>query len=106
MSIEYDPLFPYAEDNRDRYQYHIDADGRSHSGCDLKSGCGGGTLQEGLESLLSFLSAAAESYRYKGMEGENSDLFPEWVDEWAAQHSDEIGMMRLELEENKDLIED
>jgi hypothetical protein len=54
--------------------------------------------------LLSFLSAAAESYRYKGMEGENADLFPAEVTAWAAQYSDELSMLAFELEENSELI--
>ena len=74
---------------------------------DLKSGCGGGDLKEGFVSLLSFLSAAAESYKYDGMEGENSDLFPEAVTHWASLCSDEIDMLRYEIEESEEeLIEE
>lgn len=95
-------------DGRTRYRYHIDLpNGKEHTGTDLKSGCGGGDLQAGMESLLSFLSAAAESYRYSGMDGENSDLFPEFICQWASDNSDAISMLAIELEETKtQLIEE
>lgn len=83
-------------DNRTVYEYFIDGPGWTHSANDLKSGCGGGTLQEGMESLLSFLGAAAESYP----DGENSDLFPAW----AHQNSDEITLLGIELKETPGLI--
>lgn len=76
---------------------------------DLKSGaCGvGGTPNEGMGNLLGFLSAAGESFNYAerkgldGMEGENSDLFPREITEWAANNSDELTMVGLDLEESK-----
>lgn len=92
-------------DGRTRYRWTIDLpDGSEHNGTDLKSGCGGGDLQFGFESLLSFLGAAAESWRYQGAKGENSDLFPQPVVEWATQNSDELSMLAYEIEENKELI--
>lgn len=98
------------EGGRTRYHYSIDGIGRkSFAGDDLQSGAGGGGLQDGLETLLSFLEAAAESYSYRmrtGRSGENEDLFQPKVVEWAYQNSDEIGMLRTELEETKDLIEE
>lgn len=89
-----------------RYKWTIDLpDGSEHSGDDLQSGCGGGTLQEGFCSLLSFLTAAAESWRRSGKEGENSDLFPHAVSEWAVDNSDELQMLDCELSEAGQLIE-
>ena len=93
-------------DGRARYRYFIDTPDFEHEGSDLKSGCGGGSLQEGMESLLSFLTAAAESYRYNGMDGENSDLFPEQVTCWACANSDELSMLQCELQETKGLLAD
>lgn len=85
-------------DGRTRYRYTIDLpDGQSFGGDDFQSGCGGGGLQNGFGSLLSFLDACAESWRYAGKDGENSDLFPQAIAEWAAQNSDEIGMCRYEI---------
>ena len=52
------------------------------------------------ESLLSFLSAAAESYAANmDFSGENADLFAEPIVEWAYQNSEEISMLAYELEE-------
>lgn len=104
----------YAErpgrDGRVRYQWFIDGLNLEASGDDLQSGCGGGSIQEGMQSLLSFLSACAESIRYGRQydaqgnitkDGEHADLFPAKVGEWAIQHSDELSMLALELEDNE-----
>lgn len=73
------------------------------SGADLRTACGTGEGPETmLTTLLSFLEACAESIHYgdrTGRVGENADLFEPAVAEWAAAHSDEIGMLRLEREE-------
>jgi len=67
-------------------------------------------LQDGFSAILSFLGACAESRKYatrKGldaMEGENSDLFPASVGEWAEANSDEIAMLDCEITEGEDLI--
>jgi len=106
ISINRDPV--PTDDGRDRYQYYLDIDGQEYRANDLSSGVGGGTLQEGLQSLLSFLSAAADAYAYQmrsGRNSENSDLFPEWVNEWTYENSDDISMLAVELEETK-LIEE
>ena len=87
-------------EGRTRYQWHVDGPAGEFTGDDLQSGCGGGSLQEGLTSLLSFLGAAAESWRYKGADGENSDLFPQALVEWTSQNSDKLTMARLEIEES------
>lgn len=44
------------DDGRTRYQYHIDTPKFEHSASDLKSGVGGGSLQDGMVSLLLFLA--------------------------------------------------
>lgn len=91
-------------DGRNRYRWTIDLDaGGTYSDDDLQSGCGGGTIADGFASLLSFLSACGESYRYReatGRGGDNADLFPEPVAQWAAENEDEISMLAMELEEN------
>jgi hypothetical protein len=92
-----------------RYRYAIDLPGFEHEADDLLSGCQGGNLQEGLESLLCFLGACGEAYYWRlrtGHGGENIDLFPPKVGEWAYQHSDELAMLQLELEETPGLIEE
>ena len=82
-----------------RYHWYIDIPAGSFDGEDLQSGQQGGGLQEGFASLLSFLTAAVESYKYKGTDGENADLFPLPVVEWASQNSSELEMLAYELGE-------
>lgn len=93
----------YDGEGRMVFQYTIKGDGLDHSGLDLKSGVGVSMEDaDGMESLLSFLTAAAESYRYAmttGRDGENSDLFPSEVVEWAYQHADELFVAEYELSE-------
>lgn len=70
---------------------------------DVSSGRGGGSLQAGLESLLSFICAFAES---KDRESENGELFPEEMREWAEQNKDELSMLQSELAETPGLIDE
>lgn len=97
-------------EGRTEYAYSITLeDGQCHEGNDLASGCLGGSVREGFESLLDFLSACGESVGYSqrtGRQSENADLFPAFIGEWAAQYSDELSLARLELEENPGLIEE
>ena len=88
-------------DNRERFAYAIvlpDFAGEFHAD-DLRSGVGGCSFREAAQSLLSFLSACAESrgLRYSAGHGENADLFPDAVGEWACAYSDEIAMAREEI---------
>ena len=48
------------------------------------------SVESAFETLLSFMTAAAESFRYWGMDGENSDLFPAEVTEALFQVSTEL----------------
>jgi hypothetical protein len=101
---------PRDAEGRTQYQVWIDLPGGHEFHVDdLRSGCQGGGIQDCMASLLGFLSAAAESYRYRmstGRTGENEDLFPPEVVEWAYQNSDEITMLALELEETPELVID
>lgn len=95
-----------SRDGRVRYRYYIDIDGGvEYSADDLKSEAMGAPLQEMLASLLIFMEACGESMRC-GRRGENSDLFPPEVAEWCGEHTDEIGMARLELRETEGAIEE
>ena len=79
---------------RTRYEWTIDLiDGQSFTDNDLQSGCQGGTILEGFASLISYLCAASESYHINGWEGENANLFPRPVVEWAHQFNDELSML-------------
>ena len=97
ISLEYAGV---TGDGRTRYRYHIDLPGDfEHTGEDLKSGIGGGGLQEGFGSLLSVLGAAAEG-------DENADLFPPRVVKWAHENADEIAALGREVEEKQGLIDE
>lgn len=112
ISIDYSDTVSFG--GRTRYQYFLDleTDGErfEYSGEDIQSGCQGGNLQSGLESLLSFMEACGESYAYamrKGIElsdSENGELFPADVAEWCYQNSDELSSLACELEETPDCI--
>lgn len=97
-------------EGRVRYRWTIDLpDGSEHSDDDLQSGAmGGGDLLNGFESLLGFLGAAAESYRYRVFhlkedepdEDSNEGLFPPAVTEWAYQNSDDIAAFEEDIRAN------
>ena len=96
LSIEYGGHDP---DGRTVYRYHIDIPGHEYTGSDLRSGCQGGDLQSGMESLLTFMSACGESYAFTlrtGKQGENTDLFPPAIAEWCYRHSDELSMLAIQ----------
>ena len=83
-------------DHEGRAVYAVDITGPGvdyHRMQDLRTGVGSDPGPDGmLATLTSYLTACAESYP----DGENADLFPPDVAEWAAQHSDEITMLGLE----------
>jgi hypothetical protein len=94
-------------EGRTVFTYTLQGAGINYTASDLKSGCGRGGREDrdGMESLLSFLGAAAESYRYTmrtGRESENGDLFPKEIMEWAYQNDGEINMAAYELENPQD----
>lgn len=90
---------------------HPDGSRFEHEVDDLRPGLSGRTgdpvkqIASCLEALCSFLSACAESRSYAErmqrdpMIGENSDLFPARVGEWAQHYSDEIAMLSFKLDE-------
>lgn len=101
ISIEYSAQ--PGESGRTRYTYHIDKGSQEHTSSDLQSGCGSGTLQAGMESLLSFLCAAGEAWNYQertGRESDNTGMFPDWVCQWASQADTELSMLQIEIEES------
>lgn len=56
----------------------------------MQSGCGGCGAVEAFETFLGYLEAAVESYQFElrtGVEGDNTDLFPKYVVEWAASQN-------------------
>lgn len=101
------------KDGRTVYSCFIDLpDGSEHEITDLQSGRGGGDIQDGIASLLSFLGAAAESRQYRERNGgteidpdSNEGLFTPAVVDWASANSDDISMLCCELEEAPGLVE-
>lgn len=95
-------------DGRVNYRYWIDSDdGQEFYGEDLSSGCQGGTLQDGLESLLSFMVSAAESYAYAMRRDRVEALetsFPTWLAELCYVNSGELQMAACDLEETPNAI--
>lgn len=83
-------------ENRDRVRFELHTDAFTYVDDQLRSGVGGfRSPVEAFESFLGFLEAAAESYNYEqftrgARKGENTDLFPPHIVEWAADHSQEI----------------
>ena len=106
ISIEYDGT---NHEGRTRYRYWIDIKGEPEcTDNDLHSGVGGGDLNNGLRSLLSFLSACGESVAYArqtGRTGENDGLFPKHVAAWCDANSDELTMLGIEVEESNPIDE-
>lgn len=94
---EYDSFREY----RPRYKYIITPDDLAwqYVGDDI-SGPRYGAIDatSAMSALLSFLEACAESRTYGDGTGENSDLFPAHVGEWAEQYSDEINLARYEID--------
>jgi hypothetical protein len=91
------------------FRWTIDLpDGSEHSAADLKGPMIGAVrLQDMFETLLAFLGACAESRQvWPGHDepGENANLFPDAVGEWAEANSDELAMLQCELQETPNLI--
>lgn len=95
-----------SSDGRDIYEAYLDfPDGREYAVTDLRSGCQGGSVREGMTGLLSFLSAAGEAYAYRERNGSssgNETLFDTWISEWAATQTDELSMCEFDIEANPD----
>ena len=70
------------------FGFYLDTPDFEYFDARVQSGCGGCDLVEAFETFLCFLEAAVDSYNYEqwyaGYKGENTDLFPSYVVEWAA----------------------
>ena len=96
-------------DGRTKFRAYFDIGGKEFQDEQLKSGCQGGNLRYAFGNLLAFLGSAAESYAYSlrtGRPGENADLFAPEIVEWAYQNLSEIDMLRFEIEETENLIDE
>lgn len=96
------------------FRYFIDLDaGFAFEGNDLASGCfdspSAKLIQSALCSLLGFLEAAGESYRFRMRLGRLASadvMFPAQVVEWAYQNSEELSVLSLQLAQIPGLIEE
>lgn len=102
ISIAVDRLKP---DGRIQYRYWIDSLDSNNTGCkyyarDIQTRKH--DYRSALSTLLSFMSAAAESYHYtlSGRKSDNADLFPKDVMEWCYINHFDIQMAQLELDGN------
>lgn len=101
----------YAEDRRDEdggvrraYGYRIADNDPVHKpveATDLESGVGSDIdVHQALSTLISFLTAAADGYRYAmanpGADPESLRLFPMWVGEAAYMNEDELAILTLD----------
>ena len=90
-----------AEEGRDRATFLLVTPEFEYVDDQLRSGVGGFiSTVAAFDAFLSFLSAAAESLRYRivtGVKGENEDLFPHHVSVWAAYNKDAIEMAICEI---------
>ena len=104
-----------AEEGRDRATFLLVTSEFEYQDDQLRSGVGGfrGTVCI-FESFLGFMQAAIESADYEertGLIGENTDLFPRHVVEWAMDHRYEIEDVMADItdedgEPNESLIEE
>lgn len=104
-----------AEEGRERATFLLVTPEFEYEDDQLRSGVGGFiSTVAAFDAFLSFLSAAAESLRYRiitGVKGENEDLFPHHVSVWAAYNKDAIEMALCEITNedggpNESLIEE
>lgn len=80
-------------DDRIRCTFEIQTPEFTHIDGEMRTGMGGDTIVSMFENYLGFLSACAESYP----DGENADLFPPTVGEWAKANSDDIDAVRCSI---------
>ena len=104
-----------AEEGRDRATFLLVTPEFEYEDDQLRSGVGGFLGTVGIfESFLGFMQAAVESADYEertGRIGENTDLFPRHIVEWAMDHRYEIedvtaGITNEDGEPNESLIEE
>lgn len=94
----------YTDDNRERWEYHIDTPDWEFSANDFASGVRGKMdPEEVVEALISFLCAAAERYRYDMLSKpvyihEEDHLFPLHVTEWAYMNDSELQSLQCDLQ--------
>lgn len=115
LSIEHFTM----DEGRTRYRVFLDAPATASSpfappleyeDTQLRSGVGGGSLQDGLASFLNFLAYAVEHARYvrdhPGADDGEDPLFPQHILDWASDHEMEIQDAAATLSETLNLIQE
>lgn len=86
-------------------QFVLDIPGMEpHCIDDMRSGCGGfESTVESFETLLTFMSACAESIQYAqrtGRDAESGDLFPPAIAQWCADNLTAIESVLIDLHDD------
>ena len=100
VTVEHDGRDYHPDDSayRQRYTYAIRTDAWEYVANDIRSGCSADVdVADAARKLFLFLGACAESRQYPN--GENADLFPEHVGQWAEENSDEISILSIDPNE-------
>lgn len=88
-------------ESRTRYEWFFDCGEIEETSDDLQSGnVRDAGIRSGMASLLNFMSACGESFRYAGKDGDNVDLFPESMWEWLSSNREELSMLAMEIDED------
>ena len=93
------------DEGRVRYSYLVEDEARNEviTGEDIESGVNADVdYTDAMGTLLSFMSHAAENYRYHFVDshgGGDGPVFGTAQDEWCFQHEDEIAMAQCDLED-------
>ena len=100
------------DEGRTRYVFTILDDDLEYVDDTMQSGCcGDRNLYAGFCSLLSFLRAEADAYRYFMYKPGAADdpgywILSEKIGEWCYQNSEELETLDLELEEHPECIKE
>jgi hypothetical protein len=85
---------------RPRYCYRITTPDWEYERCDIQGATNEVPELDGAgRSLFAFLYAAQESWSYQP-KGENADMFPDYVNEWAYDNSTTIALLSVNPEEH------
>ena len=107
-SVDWSPEDGYLKTKRMSFGFSLSTPEFVYFDDQLNSGLGGCGMVEAFETFLSFLEAAVESYQHEtrtGREGENTDLFPLHVVEWAAAQTYLEGARSNLVDEDGNVLE-
>lgn len=90
--LSLDTEYGCTRDDRDIATFYLDRPGLpEYVDRSMKSGCQGfGSTVEVFETYIGFLRACVESRQYGDGQGENADLFPDDIGEWAEDNASDL----------------